>query len=162
MKSFKDKTGRSWDIELNVGAARKLKSRCGLDFDHIITFDRGNRPRDVSALEKLAEDSLLLFEVIFVLCQKQIAEAGLDEDAFAELFDGDTIEAATEALLDEIVNFSRPAQRKVLLQLRKISKNYSEKAGRELEKILNDPRFEQEIEKSLTQSLTNAPASLEE
>lgn len=162
MKSFKDKTGRSWDIELNVGTVRQIKSRCYVDFDHIITFDRREHPQDVSALEKLAEDSILLFDVIFVLCQKQIAEAGLDEEAFAELFDGDTIEAATGALLDEIINFSRPARRKVLLQLRKISKNYSEKAGKELEKILNDPKFEQEIEKSLKQSLTNAPVSSEE
>ena len=32
MTSFKDKKGTAWDIELNVGTARKLNSRLSLNF----------------------------------------------------------------------------------------------------------------------------------
>ena len=161
MQSFKDKNGKSWDIELNIGTARKIKSRCDIDIENVVTFNKQNQPQDVSILERLSGDAILLFNVIFAICEDQVTTAGMTEESFAELFNGDAIEAATEALLDEIINFSRPAKRKVLIQLRQISKNYSEKAGKELEKILSDPKFKQEVEKVLTTSLTNARESLE-
>lgn len=161
MKSFVDKNGKSWDIDLNIGAAIKIKSRCGIDLENIITVDKKNQPQDVSTLERLAEDSILLFEVIFAVCENQVRAAGMNEESFAELFNGDAIEAATNALVEEIINFSRPAKRKVLTRLWTIGKNFSEKAGRQMDAKLNSPEFEKEVEKALTQSLTNAPESSE-
>ena len=162
MKSFVDKNGKSWDIELNIGTARKIKSRCNLDIENIITVDKQNNPQDVSALERLAMDSILLFDVIFVLCENQIKADGITEEDFAELFNGEVIEAATDALVEEIINFSRPAKRKVLTRLWAIGKNFSKKAGEKMQQTLDSPEFEKEVEKVLTQSLTNAPESSEE
>lgn len=85
----------------------------------------------------------------------------MTQEQFAERFTGDTIEAATDALLDEIVNFSRPAKRKVLLRLRQISKEYSDRAGKQLDQVLTDPKFQDEIENHLQKSLTSLPESSE-
>jgi len=157
MKSFTDKTGESWDLDLNIGAAMRLKSRLDIDIENAVTFDKSNNPEDVSLLERIAEDSILLFNVIFILCEKQVQDRKLTQEQFAERFTGDTIEAATDALLDEIVNFSRPAKRKVLQRLRQISKEYSDRAGKQLDQVLADPKFQDEIENHLQKSLTSSP-----
>lgn len=157
MKSFIDKNGEAWDLDLNIGAAMRLKSRLDIKLDDVVKFDKTNNPNDISLLERIAEDSILLFNIIFVLCESQIRERNLTEEQFAERFTGDTIEQATEALLDEIVNFSRPAKRKVLMRLRQISKEFSDQAGKKLDQILNDPKFQSEIETALKKSLTISP-----
>lgn len=156
MKSFTDKTGESWDLDLNIGAAMRLKSRLDIDIENAVTFDKSNNPEDVSLLERIAEDSILLFNVIFILCEKQVQDRKLTQEQFAERFTGDTIEAATDALLDEIVNFSRPAKRKVLQRLRQISKEYSDRAGKQLDQVLADQKFQDEIENHLQKSLTSS------
>lgn len=161
MKSFTDKNGESWDLDLNIGAAMRLKSRLDIDIENAVTIDKANNPEDVSLLERIAQDSILLFNIIFVLCETQVRERNLTPEQFAERFTGDTIEAATDALLDEIVNFSRPAKRKVLIRLRQISKEYSERANQQLDQVLADPKFQNEIEKHLQKSLTSSQESSE-
>ena len=161
MKSFTDKNGDSWDLDLNVGAAMRLNSRLNINIENAVRFDQANRPEDVSLLEQIAEDSFLLFNIIFVLCEKQVQDRNLTQEDFAARFTGDTIEAATDALLDEIVNFSRPAKRKILLRLRQISKEYSERANQQLDQVLADPKFQNEIEKHLQKSLTSSQESSE-
>lgn len=161
MKSFTDKTGESWDLDLNIGAAMRLKSRLDIDIENAVTFDKSNNPEDVSLLERIAEDSILLFNIIFILCEKQVQDRKLTQEQFAERFTGDTIEQATDALLDEIVNFSRPAKRKVLQRLRQISKEYAKRANMQLDQVLADPKFQDEIENHLQKSLTNLPESSE-
>ena len=161
MKSFTDRNGESWDLDLNIGAAMRLKSRLDIDIENAVTFDKSNNPDNVSLLEKIAEDSILLFNIIFVLCEKQIQDRHLTQEQFAERFTGDTIEQATDALLDELVNFSRPAKRKVLLRLRQISKDYAGRAIKQLDQVLDDPRFRDEIESNVRKSLTSSPESSE-
>ena len=165
MKSFTDNRGEAWDIELNIGAAIRIKSRLEIDVENLVKFGPGNQPEDVSTLEKIASDSILLFNIIYTLCENQVKERKLTQEDFAARFDGNAIEAATDALLDEIVNFSRPAKRKVLSKLRQISKDYQAKAGEQLDRILADPKFEEsintELEKTLPKLSQNAPASSE-
>jgi len=158
MQSFTDKTGAAWDIELTVGTARKIKSRLGIDIENAVTFDTKENPQDASALEKIAKDSILLFDIIFILCENQCRERKITDEQFADLFNGDTIVKATDALLEEIINFSRPARRKVLRKLNEISKEYSEKAGEKLEAILQTPDFRQQVESQIENVLT--PSSI--
>ena len=162
MKSFTDNQGEIWDVELNIGAAIRLKSRLNIDFDNLVKLDP-HQPESTTSLEQISTDSILLFNIIYVLCEQQVRERGLTEEDFAARFSGDTIEAATEAMLDEIVNFSRPAKRKVLQQLRRIGREYADKAGKELDKILADPEFSKtitaEIEKQLPKLPPTAPGS---
>lgn len=158
MQSFTDKTGAAWDIELTVGTARKIKSRLGIDIENAVTFDTKENPQDASALEKIAKDFILLFDIIFILCENQCRERNITGDQFADLFNGDTIVKATDALLEEIINFSRPARRKVLRKLNEISKEYSEKAGEKLEAILQTPDFRQQVESQIENVLT--PSSI--
>ena len=44
MKSFTDKNGESWDLDLNIGAAMRLKSRLEIDIENAVTIDKANNP----------------------------------------------------------------------------------------------------------------------
>ena len=156
MKSFADKNKQVWDIELNIGAAIRLKSRLGIDIENVITLNNQAKPEDISVLEKISSDAIFLFNIIYVLCEKQCKERNLSEEDFAESFDAESIELATEALLDEIVNFSRPAKRKVLEQLRRISREFSAKAGQKLDEVLMDPEFQKTIELELEKAINES------
>ena len=156
MKSFIDNKGETWDLDLNIGTAMRLQSRLDISIENCIKLD-SSQPHDISLLEKITEDSILLFNIIYVLCETQVRERGLTQEEFAERFSGDTIAAATDALLDEIENFSRPAKRKILKRLRQISQEISDEAGEKLNQILDDPRFKNEIEAVLQKSSTNSP-----
>ena len=156
METFKDRTGETWDLDLNIGVAMRLKSRLDFDLEYILDIqsDLSVKDKDKTPLEKLATDAIFMFNVIFVTCEKQCRERNLSEEEFAERFSAETIIAATDALIREIVNFSRPQKRKVLEKLLRINSDLSEKMGAKLDQILEDPEFEkmisEEVEKSIS------------
>ena len=62
----------------------------------------------------LAVDPVLLCDVIFVLVSDQAERNNITDEDFGESMAGEAIGKATEALLDEIVDFFPPRKRKVL------------------------------------------------
>ncbi len=105
MPQFQDTTRAPWSIALTVGAIARVKRELAVD---LLRLD------DEATLHKLVYDPMALAGVLWLLLQAQAEAQGLDEERFAERLDGDAIVAATDALLEAIADFSRPAQRPVL------------------------------------------------
>lgn len=158
MHSFQDKNGKKWNIELNVGTAKRVKSECGIDLVNVITMSRDGKAQ-ASALERLAEDPILLVDVLFSLCKEQAKEFEIDDFAFAELFNADAVEQASNALMEEIINFSQPAKRKALTRIYRTAKDFAARMDKQLEQILESPELDAEIESALTKSFGNTPES---
>ena len=117
MTSFKDKKGTAWDIELNVGTARKLNSRLSLNFLPAAIPGGGKEdetPAWVGALVRVGEDPGLLADALWTLCERSAEARGIGPDEFAERLDGDAARAAADAIAAEVVNFSHPAIRPIL------------------------------------------------
>ena len=102
MKTFKDTEGRSWDITATIGSLRRVKDLAEVDLT------------DPKRLAELGEDPFLLGGVLFALCKPQIEQRGLTEEQFIAGFDGDVVEQAVQALVGELILFSRPAKRATL------------------------------------------------
>jgi anaerobic ribonucleoside-triphosphate reductase len=83
---------------------------------------------------------------------------GRRED-FAELFDADAIEAAVNALIEEIINFSPAAKRKALTRFYQTAQRIAAAQEKELEKILNDEKVDEKIEEEMKKSYTGSQAS---
>ena len=157
MNSFKDKNGKLWTIEVNLGTARKVMSGCGVDLLHLIDIDA--EKTDLTGLDKIASDPFLLFQVIFILCEQQVRDAGIGEEEFAELFDSDSIQAATDSLVQEVINFSQPAKRKMLTVVYKRMVAFREEQSRHLEEILDSEEFEREVSERLSSYALNSQES---
>lgn len=123
MAKFTCNKGKDWLININVSTLRKVKQ--SLDFDLL-----GGSGTPLDSLQKLAANPILLCDVLFVLCQDQAKERNITDEQFGEGLCGDAIEHASDALLEELVNFF-PSQRREKLK-RLLDK------GKEAEKLMLD------------------------
>lgn len=160
MNCFNDKTGKQWTLDLNVGTARRVKAECGVDLVNVLTVSEEGGI-DTTILQKLSDDAYLLVGVLFSLCRQQVEKEGLDENGFAERFDSETIVNAVDSLIQEIINFSPPAKRKMLMLIYQKTQSFRAKAEQHLNEMLNSKEFEEEIDQQLNKLLTNTQESSE-
>ena len=110
MAKFKDNHDREWNVILNLGTVKKVKTVTGFDF---LAGDDNAHP-----ILKLAGDVCLFGDVLWTLCESQAREKAVSEIDFAESLAGDSIEAATNALAEGYSNFCpSPQRRKILTDL---------------------------------------------
>lgn len=98
MKTFRDSTGRGWEISLTLGSAIKVKSKLGVD---LLQPEEGDPP----LLTRLGTDEMLLAEVICCLLESQFEKHGVSEDDIMDCFDGETLLASQKAFYEELVDF---------------------------------------------------------
>ncbi len=66
-------------------------------------------------LNQLAGDPIQFVDILYAVIKPQLDELGIDDVAFGESLDGESVERATEALLEGLVDFF-PGARKAMLQ----------------------------------------------
>lgn len=113
MASFDDKAGRVWTLAIDVGAMRRARAALGINLADCLVL--GDAPeQDERLMVRLARDPVLLVDLLYVLCQGQCRDRNLDDEAFAGVFDGPSIEAAAAALVEALNDFfQNPASRLV-------------------------------------------------
>ena len=105
MKTFKDNAGRPWTLAVNVAAIKRVKSLLDVNLMQAVEGD---------LLEKLSTDPVLLCDVVYAVCKPEAQAQGITDEQFGEAMAGDAIEAATTALLEELIDFFPLAKRRVL------------------------------------------------
>ena len=157
MKSFKDKDGKSWIIEVNVRQVRKIRALLNIDLANMIQFDAANGKPNTELLDRLSNDPCLLVDVIYALCKDQADTLNITDEQFGENMNGDTVEAATVALLEEMIDFFPEAKRRVL----RVILNQAEALTRQMQEtaaaVLENPEFQETLKKQLMKSSTNVP-----
>jgi len=104
MRTFRDNSGRTWTISVDVAAVKRARSLAGVDMLDL----RGT----MSSIER---DPVLVCDAVWAVVKPQADQHGVDEESFLASLAGDCIEAATRALLAELVDFSpNPRQRAAL------------------------------------------------
>ena len=162
MKSFTDNTGRTWTLVVNVATIKRVRALCGVDLNSIVEVEDG-KP-SAKLLERLSGDPVLLVDVLYAVCRPECEQKGVSDEDFGAAMAGDAVEHATDALLDEIVDFFPAAKRKAFQRILSASRRFGEAARRRLEATLADGRFEDalvsELER-LTGLSPSAPESAE-
>lgn len=158
MHCFTDKNKDKWEIEITVGTAKRVKADCGVDLINITDFAKQTGDEE-TPLETLMNDPMLVVEVLYSLCRNQAASKGITGEAFGELFDYETIQSAVSALVEEIINFTPPVKRKVLIKMYEQGQRVMGEAEREAEKILESPEFEKEVEAFMKSSINTQESS---
>ena len=156
MHSFKDRTGRVWNMEATFGSYSRVKSQTGVSLFEIATEQR-------RCLEQLA-DPFTLGAVIWSMIEPQAESRGVSPEAFYGEFDGPTIKAAYDALIDEMIFFCQPHHRKLLTAAAKKVRDAEAAAGKVIDQRM--PEIERELDAEIARwtsgnSDTNSPASSE-
>jgi hypothetical protein len=101
VRSFKDNEGRPWEIRITVDAIKRVRALLDVDLLGVL---------EGKLVDRLSTDPVLLCDVVYVVCKPQADAKGISDEDFGRAMAGDAIDAATKALLDELVDFS-PSRR---------------------------------------------------
>lgn len=141
MKAFTDNAGRTWDVEINVAAIKRVRGLVGVDLLEIV---------EGTLIEKLIRDPVLLCDVIYAVCKPQADQRSVSDEDFGRSMAGDAIEHATTALLEELVSFCpSPRDRKNLGRVLEATRELMDRARDLIEQRLDAGVLEQVGEQAL-------------
>ena len=150
MAEFRDNEGRSWVIQVTTTTLKRVKSLLGVDLGKMAT--------DGSLYKVLAEDPILLCDLLYAICKPQADERKLSDEDFGRGLAGDAIDAATTALMEGLIDFfpkgRRELHRKALAKFRTLEV----KAIRNAEDRIDSDELDKELDRRL-ESLSFATSS---
>lgn len=101
MASFTDKAGHRWVLDLTAGDLRRVRVQTGVELGKLLA-----KPEQLAGV--LFGDVETFGDVLWVLLEKQAKEKAVSEDAFADGFDREAVNAAALALVDAVADFTQP------------------------------------------------------
>ena len=148
MRQFTDTKERVWDVELNVRQMKRVRDVLGIDLVNVIQAGKDGAVA-TDTLDRVANDPILLVDILWVLCEGQAKAAGVTDDDFGSSLAGDSISDATRAFLDELVDFFPGARRLFLKKAVDLARKFETENAQMLEKALASPEFEERLKTSL-------------
>ena len=133
MHSFKDANGREWIIKIDAPKIAEVRSALNVNLI----------AKDYSAFVELANDEVLLVNVLWVLVRDQAD--GLTDVQFGRAMVGDPIEHATGALVRAVCDFFPHRQRGMLHSLRERQAAILEAGNKLVLEKINDPALQEEF-----------------
>ena len=148
MKTFTDNKGRVWEVSLNIRQMKRVRDVLGVDLVNVISATKDGGV-STDTLERVANDPILLVDILWVLCENQAKETNVTDEDFGSSLAGESVEEATRAFLDELVDFFPGARRLYLRKAVDLARKYERESAEVLEKVLESPEFEERLKTSL-------------
>jgi len=156
MRTFKDTEGREWTIAIHTTAIKRVRDLTSVDLLEI---------QDLSIIDRLSNDPVLLVDVVYAACKPQADERSVSDEQFGCAMSGDVIDEAYKALIEDLVAFSpSPRDRKNLGRVVEATRTAKEKARDLIDAKIDSGVLEQIIDEALADagdSSGSAPASSE-
>ena len=159
MRTFKDNAGRTWSVTLNVLQMKRIRAHLGIDLVNVITLDAGGKVK-VDLVDRIANDPCLLVDILWVCVEDEAKAAGVTDEEFGRSLAGESIEEATRAFLDELVDFFPGAKRLFLAKAVDLARKFDGEMTEALAKALEDPAFESRIRESMNSSPSSPGSSV--
>lgn len=142
MKSFRDKTGRDWTVEIDVAAIKRVRGLLGVNLLEVLE-------EKCRLLAELYDDPLKFVDVLYCVCKPQADERSVSDEQFGSGMAGDVLDSAYRAFTESLTDFFRsPKQRAAI-------KNMLDKMDRMAARVLDhaSQAIEALDEESLAQQL---------
>jgi len=110
MKTFNDSAGRTWTLAITVDAVRRVRDLVGVNLARLV--EPREPGRELPLLTDLADDLILLVDVIYALVKPQADALGVSDEDFGRALGGEAIAAAHEAFWRELADFFRSLRRR--------------------------------------------------
>lgn len=154
MREFRDDQGRPWQVALTVASALRVRDNVTVDVVDEETGERKAMPFDMvdaanisQTFQVLRSQYAKIGEILYALLTKQVEAKGLSKEDFFDGLRGDSLDAATKALEQELVDFFPQRLRKMIgLLASKMDEVQNEMLG----------RAEAGLEKATIESLAGA------
>ncbi len=100
MRTFRDSKGRTWELSLTIGSAKRVRDKLGIN---LLEPEGGDPP----LLTRLATDVILFCDVLYVMVQPEAERLQVSDIDFGEALGGDALAEATNAFYEEMIDFFR-------------------------------------------------------
>ena len=152
MRSFKDNAGRTWTVDINVATLKRVRGLTGVDLMQVI---------EGTLIEKLIRDPVLLCDVVYAVCKPEADSAKVSDEDFGKAMAGDAIEAATTAVLEELVGFCpSPRDRANLGRVLQATRKVMDRARDLVEKKLDSGELDRLADRLLSGEATAGSSSI--
>lgn len=154
MREFRDDQGRPWQVALTVASALRVRDNVTVDVVDEQTGDRKAVPFDMvdaanisQTFQVLRSQYAKIGEILYALLTKQVEAKSLTREDFLDGLRGDSLDAATKALEQELVDFFPQRLRKMIALL-----------ASKMDEVQNEmlDRAEAGLEKATIESLAGA------
>lgn len=152
MKTFNDNAARSWTVQVNLDAIKRVRDLAQVNLLEVV---------EGKLLERLISDPILLCDVIYCLCKPEADSKSVSDVDFGRAMGGDSIDGATTALLEELVDFFPQAKRRVLAKALAKLQKLQTAALAAVETRLDSPELDRQMAARLAQ-LENSSGSAPE
>ena len=152
MKTFNDNAARSWTVQVNVDAIKRVRDLTQVNLLEVV---------EGKLLERLISDPILLCDVIYCLCKPEADVKSISDVEFGRAMGGDAIDAATTALLEELVDFFPQAKRRVLAKALAKLQKLQTAALAAVETRLDSPELDRQMALRLAQLENSSGSALE-
>ena len=150
MRQFKDNAGRIWTVDINVTTLKRVRGLTGVDLMQVI---------EGTLIEKFIRDPVLLCDVVYAVCKPEADSAKVSDEEFGKAMAGDAIEAATGAVLDELISFCpSPRDRANLGRVLQATRKVMDRARDLVEKKLDSGELDRLADRLLTEGSPEATA----
>jgi len=148
MRTFTDNAGRTWTVQVNVSAVKRVRGLVGIDLYKLV--DDG-----FQALGKLVSDPVQLADVLFCLVKEEAEAKQITDEEFGRGLAGDAITLAADAFVEELIDFFPDARARASLRKAiEAGKVVRDKVISHAEKILDSINPETEAQKWINSSGT--------
>jgi len=107
INQFTDTMGRKWPIKMTVGKVRQVRDRLGVDITDAIDPTK-------NVVDQIANDPVLMFDIIYLCVQEKMEQENIEAQSLADAISGDTIEEASVALINAIIDFFPKSKTEVI------------------------------------------------
>lgn len=152
MKTFNDNAARSWTVQVNVDAIKRVRDLAQVNLLEVV---------EGKLLERLISDPILLCDVIYCLCKPEADSKSVSDVDFGRAMGGDSIDGATTALLEELVDFFPQAKRRVLAKALAKLQKLQTAALAAVETRLDSPELDRQMALRLAQLENSSGSALE-
>lgn len=145
--TFRDTNGRLWAVTVTIGTARRVRSLTSVDLLALI-----DNPTELAAL---AADPVRLVDLLYAVVKPEADLAGITDEAFGESLAGDSIDAATSALLEALIDFFPEARRRILRRITDRATQALDTTRTQLAELIDSGKLDQLIDQALTAGPTS-------
>ena len=152
MRQFKDNAGRTWTVDINVATLKRVRGLTGVDLMQVI---------EGTLIEKFIRDPVLLCDVVYAVCKTEAdtRTPPVSDEEFGKAMAGDAIEAATGAVLDELISFCpSPRDRANLGRVLQATRKVMDRARDLVEKKLDSGELDRLADRLLSEESGGATA----
>ena len=100
MKTFKDATGRDWQVTINTNAVKRARDTAGVNLVEIADADAGSR-----LYGRMLLDPVLVVDIAYGVCKPETDTRKFSREDFNAVLVGDAIAEARQAILEDLVDF---------------------------------------------------------